>query len=76
VLFKEKYQININEKDSKLKTPLHYCAINKNYEILNILINYENIDINCRDNNGNTPLHYSIDTDHQRAIKKLITMLI
>ena len=72
VLFKEKYKLNINEKDSLLKTPLHYSAEKKNYEILNILINYENIDINSKDNNGNTPLHYSINNNHQRAIKKLI----
>ena len=72
VLFKEKYQLDINEKDSLLKTPLHYCTEKDNYDILNILINYENIEINCIDKEGNTPLHYSVYNEHQRAIKKLI----
>lgn len=72
VLFKEKYLININEKDDKLKTPLHYCAEKKNYECLNILINYRDIDVNCIDINGNTPLHYGINNNHSKTIKKLI----
>lgn len=72
VLFKEKYLININSKDSSLKTPLHYAAEKNSYEILNILVNYENIDVNIIDKNGNTPIHYAINNGNTRAIKKLI----
>lgn len=72
VLFKEKYQLDINEKDSLLKTPLHYCAEKNNYDILNILINYESINPNCIDKEGNTPIHYAIINNYSRAIKKLI----
>ncbi len=72
VLFKEKYLININEKDDQMKTPLHYCVERNNYECLNILINYKDIDVNCIDNKGNTPLHYAIINNHSKTIKKLI----
>ena len=72
VLFKEKYLLNINEKDDQMKTPLHYSIEKNNYEILNILINYENIDINSKDKDGNTPIHYAIFNNNERAIKKLI----
>ena len=72
VLFKEKYLININEKDDQLKTPLHYCVEKNNYECLNILINYKDIDIDCIDIKGNTPLHYAIINNHSKTIKKLI----
>jgi len=72
VLFKEKYLININEKDNQSKTPLHYSVEKKNYEILNILINYQNIEVNPIDKDGNTPLHYAIFNSHARSIKKLI----
>ena len=72
VLFKEKYLININEKDDQMKTPLHYCVERNNYECLNILINYKDIDVNCIDNKGNTPLHYAINNNHSKTIKKLI----
>ena len=72
VLFKEKYLININEKDDQLKTPLHYCAEKNNYECLNILINYKDIDVDCIDIKGNTPLHYAIINSHSKTIKKLI----
>lgn len=72
VLFKEKYLININEKDDQMKTPLHYCVERNNYECLNILINYKDIDVNCIDNKGNTPLHYAIINNYSKTIKKLI----
>ena len=72
VLFKEKYLFDINAKDAQLKTPLHYSTEKNNYEILNILINYEGIDVNPIDKDGNTPIHYAIFNNHSRAIKKLI----
>ena len=72
VLFKEKYLLDMNEKDDQFKTPLHYSIEKNNYEILNILINYENIDVNPIDKEGNTPIHYAILNNNERAIKKLI----
>ena len=72
VLFKEKYLIDINSKDTSLKAPLHYASEKNNYEILNILVNYENIEINPLDKNGNTPIHYALNNGNIRIIKKLV----
>ena len=51
---------------------MHYAAEKKNYEILDILLNYENIEINPVDKEGKTPIHYAIINNNLRIVKKLI----
>ncbi|OHT11503.1 hypothetical protein TRFO_19046 [Tritrichomonas foetus] len=52
--------IDVNIRNNKDQTLLHYAAIYDSRKIMNLLINNPRIDLNPIDYEGNTPLHYSI----------------
>jgi ankyrin repeat protein len=56
-----RYGANINAKNSKGYTPLHYAVMHRHLNVLKLLIQ-EGADLNSRDNQGNTALHLAYQT--------------
>ena len=54
----EKEGADVNAKNPKGETPLHYTAWNNAVEFAKLLIDH-GADINARDVNGETPLHWA-----------------
>ncbi len=54
---------NINLSDFLGNTPLHYAVIEKNYNILEYMINNNDLLYSETNMNGNTPLHLLIEED-------------
>ncbi len=53
---------DINAKDNKGDTPLHYAAFNvRNKKLMTLLINRFGADITAKDNKGDTPLHWAAE---------------
>lgn len=51
---------NINIRDQYDECLLHKAVTRDNYELVEILVKYDNIDINMQNKQGNTPLHVGI----------------
>ena len=51
---------NMNSRDSRQKTPLHYAIQNNSRCSLKYMLNWDGIDYNAQDMNGETPLHYIV----------------
>ena len=71
VYFKEKYNLNYNDKDYSGSTPLHWACYMSSENALNYLISWID-DVNVIDNKGQTPLHIAIFSDRINIIKKLL----
>jgi ankyrin repeat protein len=65
----EKYGIDINSKDNKGNTALHWAVYMNSKQAVDYLI-YYNIDTNLRDNDGETALGIAIDKGNQYLIKR------
>ena len=59
IYFKEKYKLDICERDLNGSTPLHWASFVGSDNILNFLLSW-NIDINVQENMGYTPLHLAV----------------
>lgn len=57
---------NINNRDKKGKTPLHFASIHSQLEIAKILIQF-GAEIDSKDENGNTPLSDAVYYSHGLA---------
>jgi ankyrin repeat protein len=67
VFFKEKFNMNINEKDFVGSTPLHYAAYIGAESCITLLLAYLD-DVNMQDNLGFTPLHLAVISGIKNSI--------
>ncbi len=59
IFFKEKYKMDISEKDFNGSTPLHWACFTGSENCLNFLLTWTN-NINIKENLGYTPLHLAV----------------
>ena len=73
IFFKDKYKMNINEKDENGNTPLHWaCYMSSECAITYILSWINEDEVNIQNDNGKSPLHIALFSDRINIIKKLI----
>ena len=70
--FIQKYNININSKDSKENTSLHLATYFNSKKIFNYLLTNNKIEINAKNKEGFTPLHFAVVSQNKSMIKKLL----
>ena len=61
----------VNHKDQHGRTALHYAAMHRGKEIMNLLISY-GADVNARDKHQSTPLHQAAMLNNIEAAKALV----
>ena len=66
----EKYKLDINSKDNKGNSALHWAVFCNSKQTVDYLI-YFNIDVNLKDNDGDTALQIALKKGNQNLIKKL-----
>ena len=71
ILFKDKYNFNVLDRDFNGNTPLHWAVNSTAENSINFLISWMN-DVNQVDNKGQTVLHIAIHTLRPKLIKKLL----
>ena len=69
VILVEKYNLDVNSKDNKGNTALHWAVYKNSRQAVDYLI-YYNIDTNLRDNDGETALGIAIDKGNEYLIKR------
>ena len=70
--FIQKYNVNINSKDSKDNTSLHLATYFNSKKIFNYLLTNDKIEINSKNKEGFTPLHFAVVSQNKSMIKKLL----
>lgn len=65
----EKYGLDINSKDNKGNTALHWAVYMNSKQAVDFLM-YYNIDTNIRDNDGETALEIAVNKGNQYLIKR------
>jgi len=65
------HNADVNSKDKKGRTPLHYASINKHVDVIQLLLQYD-ADINIADETNSTPLHLASGDGHAVVAKLLI----
>ena len=70
--FIEKYNMNINSKDSKENSSLHLATYFNSKKIFNYLLTNNKIEINSKNKEGFTPLHFAVVSQNKSMIKKLL----
>ena len=68
-----KYKCDINAKDSRERTPLHYAVSNDHLEVVKYFVNEQHCDPMARDNDGNTLLHYACNSGHAQIVRYLLS---
>tara|TARA_B100002052_G_C15878751_1_gene598205 strand:+ start:1148 stop:2068 length:921 start_codon:yes stop_codon:yes gene_type:complete len=69
----EKENIDINNKDKNVgDSILHFAIIKEYLNIINLLLQYENININIKNYNNETPLHYACIVNNLNIVKVLL----
>lgn len=71
IYFKDKFDMNILDRDNSGNTPLHWACYTSAENSLNFLISWMD-DINVVDKQGQTPLHIAIHTFSPIILKKLL----
>ena len=70
--FIQKYNVNINSRDSKDNTSLHLATYFNSKKIFNYLLTSDNIKVNSKNKEGFTPLHFAVVSQNKSMIKKLL----
>ncbi|HJD59946.1 MAG TPA: ankyrin repeat domain-containing protein [Rickettsia endosymbiont of Omalisus fontisbellaquei] len=60
---------DVNKQDINGKTPLHHAYEKGNKEIIEVLLQYHDIDTNIQDNKGHIPEYYN--TEFENKVDKL-----
>ncbi len=69
----EKENIDINNKDKNVgDSILHFAIIKEYLNIINLLLQYEDININIKNYNNETPLHYACIVNNLNIVKVLL----
>jgi len=68
VLFKEKYNMNLNINDNVLSSAVHWAAYMGSDVSLDYLVNWE-LSVNKKDKDGFTPLHLAVMTGNKLRLK-------
>lgn len=63
--------VDINVKDGRGKTVLHYAAGNGNLELVQWLIEH-GADVNAKDDKGKSAMHYAADNNNWEVVQWLI----
>ena len=71
IYFKDKYNLDIYDRDFNGNTPLHWAVNSASENSINFLISWMK-NINFVDKKGQTPLHIAIHTLRPKLIKKLL----
>jgi palmitoyltransferase ZDHHC13/17 len=81
IFFKEKYNLDIEIRDSLLNTPLHWACYMGSELFFSFILSYTNekddynrnvINLDAQDSQGLTPLHLAVISEKSKLIKKLI----
>ena len=70
IFFKDK--ININSRDFKLSTPLHWAAFSGNENIVDYLLADSKCELDSKDEDLQTPLHLAVLNGEGKIIRKLL----
>lgn len=69
----EKENIDINSKEKTVgDSILHFAIIKEYLNIINLLLQYEDININIKNYNNETPLHYACIVNNLNIVKVLL----
>ena len=71
-LFLHGKQLNINQRDSKRTTALHWAAFAGSEQIVAYLLSQPSIELDPLDNDGLTPLHLATIYGNSRIVRKLL----
>ena len=69
VILVEKYNLDVNSKDNKGNTALHWAVYKNSRQAVDYLI-YYNVDINLKDNDGETALGIAISKGNNYLVKR------
>ncbi|KJV55798.1 ankyrin repeat family protein [Orientia chuto str. Dubai] len=65
-------KINVNLKDNKGMTPLHYAVARGWIQVVEVLLKENSIDVNLENPLGMTPLHYAVCSKNINIVKRLL----
>lgn len=65
----------LNASDSSGRTAGSYLCGNGSTDLLELLLNFDDIDLTIPDNEGNTPLHFASQAGQHEAVSLLITKI-
>ncbi|CAF1212781.1 unnamed protein product [Didymodactylos carnosus] len=70
--------VDINKTNYRLETPLHYASAKHLYNVVQLLLKYEDCNVNCKDYYGCTSLHRLLNVvdDSNNDISLLVDCLI
>lgn len=63
--------VNVNQRDHRQSTPLHYAAAYANTEVVKLLIN-AGADLNALDEDGDPPVEWALETGRTETVKLLV----
>jgi len=72
ILFRERYEMDLEELDEMGNTPLHWASYMGSECFINLLLSYRNLNVNIQECQGLTPLHLAVMSEKIKIIKKLI----
>lgn len=73
--FKNKFNIDVDEKDDKGSTPLHWAVFEGCELALTFLISW-GADVNAQDQDGHTPLHIAVDYAEKEQNSRMVKLLL
>lgn len=54
--------LDINQRDSKQRTPMHWAVFNKSEVAQAYILSVQGVDLEAKDDNGFTPLHLAVQS--------------